>query len=455
MKIFPSLVVLVLLGASCSSTSDDRPPVAAESPSPESPSPETSPTPEDPPFALGKPQKVPPTEWITGPRAERSFVMLTGGAAAGQVGRILDLLEQREVSVGLFFPGRWIARNPDLVAAALEAGHVVGNSGWDGHALTKGKGRSTDRSIGRAEDALEAVEVDPRPWLFPPGGRRDERTATRAGRLGYRLVRPSVDPGDLASKEVVAYVADHARPGSIVRLDLGRHAHRAVIGPVIRALEEEALPPAPFERIAKTEPVRWDLSFAPGSAGPRVERMQRALKAATFPMPNFDGVFGEGTLQAVFGYEKLTGLERDGVVDPEQMEEILLSSPPAPPREGLSDYIDIDITRQILFEVHDGVVLNTIAISSGSGATYESFGSTAVAHTPRGDFIIERKIPEWRTSNLGQLYFPMYFTGGYAVHGSPSVPAYPASHGCVRVPLSEAQGLYDRNPVGTPVFVHD
>lgn len=137
------------------------------------------------------------------------------------------------------------------------------------------------------------------------------------------------------------------------------------------------------------------------------------------------------------------------------MEAILLSSPPAPPRDGLTDYIDIDITRQLLFEVHDGVVLNTIAISSGNGETYDSLGGTAVANTPRGELIIERKIPEWRTSHLGQLYLPMYFIGGYAVHGSPSVPAYPASHGCVRVPLSEAQGLYDRNPVGTPVFAHD
>jgi lipoprotein-anchoring transpeptidase ErfK/SrfK len=58
------------------------------------------------------------------------------------------------------------------------------------------------------------------------------------------------------------------------------------------------------------------------------------------------------------------------------------------------------------------------------------------------------------SSPLGTLYRPMYFTGGYAVHGNPSVPAYPASHGCVRVPMWITDWLYDTNDYGETVYVY-
>ena len=43
--------------------------------------------------------------------------------------------------------------------------------------------------------------------------------------------------------------------------------------------------------------------------------------------------------------------------------------------------------------------------------------------------------------------------GGYAVHGYHSVPPYQASHGCARVPLWAARGVYDRWSIGDTVYV--
>jgi lipoprotein-anchoring transpeptidase ErfK/SrfK len=48
----------------------------------------------------------------------------------------------------------------------------------------------------------------------------------------------------------------------------------------------------------------------------------------------------------------------------------------------------------------------------------------------------------------------MYFKGGFAIHGYPSVPAFPASHGCVRVPMWIAPSLFSGNDYGTTVVVH-
>jgi lipoprotein-anchoring transpeptidase ErfK/SrfK len=75
--------------------------------------------------------------------------------------------------------------------------------------------------------------------------------------------------------------------------------------------------------------------------------------------------------------------------------------------------------------------------------------------TPPGDFEISRRISGWRESSLdiGRLYNPLYFNGGIALHGAMSVPLYPASHGCVRLPMHIAEYLPEELPNGTPVHV--
>jgi lipoprotein-anchoring transpeptidase ErfK/SrfK len=115
----------------------------------------------------------------------------------------------------------------------------------------------------------------------------------------------------------------------------------------------------------------------------------------------------------------------------------------------------VDITRQVLFEVRGGEVIHTLPVSTANGATYESRSGLATAYTPRGRFSIYSKTPGWRTSYLGSLYNPSYFYGGYAIHGSASVPPYPASHGCVRIPMHSADDFFARNGIGTEVLVHD
>ncbi|CAN5272355.1 hypothetical protein BH20ACT24_BH20ACT24_14950 [soil metagenome] len=81
-------------------------------------------------------------------------------------------------------------------------------------------------------------------------------------------------------------------------------------------------------------------------------------------------------------------------------------------------------------------------------------GDVGVAVTPTGEYSVERKIEGLRVSALGTLYRPAYFVGGYAIHGSPSVPPYPASHGCVRVTNPVMDLIYERLALGTPVQVH-
>ena len=52
------------------------------------------------------------------------------------------------------------------------------------------------------------------------------------------------------------------------------------------------------------------------------------------------------------------------------------------------------------------------------------------------------------------MYRPNYFDGGYAVHGMTSVPAYPASHGCVRMTVPTMDRMWSSLWVGMPVAIY-
>ena len=95
-------------------------------------------------------------------------------------------------------------------------------------------------------------------------------------------------------------------------------------------------------------------------------------------------------------------------------------------------------------------------VSTGSGERYCEEGRCGTAVTPTGAFRFSWRWPGWRESRLGKLYNPVYFTSsGIAVHGSTSVPTYPASHGCVRIPMHIAEYFPDLVDEGDAVYVVD
>ena len=116
------------------------------------------------------------------------------------------------------------------------------------------------------------------------------------------------------------------------------------------------------------------------------------------------------------------------------------------PRPSTGDLLEIDLTRQVLVVVFDGSTRAVLDISTG-----RSYGTT-----PTGRFRVERQIDGYRTSPLGRLYRPKYFYEGVAVHGYPSVPPYPASHGCVRTTNAAMDWLWASGaaPVGTAVWAY-
>jgi len=73
--------------------------------------------------------------------------------------------------------------------------------------------------------------------------------------------------------------------------------------------------------------------------------------------------------------------------------------------------------------------------------------------TPSGHFtILERDPMSW--SRRFRVWMPLaqYFHDGYAMHEFSDVPAYAASHGCVRVPAEDAQAAWQFGRIGSRLW---
>jgi len=204
------------------------------------------------------------------------------------------------------------------------------------------------------------------------------------------------------------------------------------------------LPPAP----------EADGTLELGESGDAVAALQQRLVDLGYWMGEPDGTYGQLTRQAVMAFQKVEGLGRDGVAGPATQAQLAVAGRPSP-RGG--NGVEIDLARQVIFIVQGGQVQWALNTSTGNGEAYtSSSGGSARAVTPPGDFHVQREIDGLREAPLGTLYRPKYFNGGIAVHGSGSIPANPASHGCARVTNSAMDMIWASGAmaIGTPVAVY-
>ncbi len=158
---------------------------------------------------------------------------------------------------------------------------------------------------------------------------------------------------------------------------------------------------------------------------------------------------------ALIAFQKVDGRPRTGKLTQEELEALRAAKPPKPRETGYA-HVEVDLCRQVLFLVEVGdKPLRVLPVSTGSGKCFTEGGRTRLANTPTGRFKVQWKLKGWRKSPLGLLYYPNYFHNGVAIHGNPSVPTEPASHGCVRIPMFAAEKFSELTPVGMVVIVYN
>ena len=181
-----------------------------------------------------------------------------------------------------------------------------------------------------------------------------------------------------------------------------------------------------------------------GSEGTLVSFLEARLTALHYPCGPVDGVYDHRTKDAVMAFEKVEQLKRDGTVGAEVWQRIFSAQTPTPRRSLGGIRSEVDLTRQVLFMITDNRVWKIVHVSTGR------------LGTRTGHHVVGAKYEGWvRTVTIvGEMYYPSYIVSKTAIHGYRSVPPYPASHGCVRVPMWMAVQLYHELPKGRPVDVY-
>ena len=186
-----------------------------------------------------------------------------------------------------------------------------------------------------------------------------------------------------------------------------------------------------------------------------IKQAERRLAEMGYGPGRIDGVVDGDTRKALVVFQKWEGRKVTGRLTREDFDAVMTAVAPQPKDSGYK-HVEVDLDRQVLLLIDDdGAVKKILPVSSGSNKQYREGSMSGLAYTPRGRFRVEAKILGWRKSPLGLLYYPNYFSGGIAIHGNPSVPHSPQSHGCIRIPMSAAVEVSRWLPLETIVLIYD
>jgi hypothetical protein len=226
-------------------------------------------------------------------------------------------------------------------------------------------------------------------------------------------------------------------------------AASAVVTTVVDPSTEPPAPKVPLDHVLAT-----------GSVGDDVKRLQQRLVDLAFDPGPVDGQFGPATQTAVWAYQKLvvglTGKDVIGKVTPDLWDRMQDPTTIRPLRPKASaDHMEIYLPSQTAIVFNDNKPRLITHISTGTGKEWCEKGYCSVAITPGGVYKFGRRVDGWDESVLGEMFNPVYFNYGVAVHGAYNVPLYPASHACVRIPMHIAKYFPSLVKRGDDVFVFD
>jgi peptidoglycan hydrolase-like protein with peptidoglycan-binding domain len=185
--------------------------------------------------------------------------------------------------------------------------------------------------------------------------------------------------------------------------------------------------------------------LAKGSKGAKVAKLNARLAELTYlPAGAASTRFTLGTHHAVVAFQKLSGLDPDGLVGPLTRRALAKASAPAPRVDRRGRRIEVWRAKQVAFLVAKGKVVRTVDVSTGK----------ARFRTPAGSFrVFRRERMSWSYKYEVWLPWAAYFNGGIALHAWAHVPPWPASRSCVRVPRPFAREVYRFARLGTRVEV--
>ncbi len=222
-----------------------------------------------------------------------------------------------------------------------------------------------------------------------------------------------------------------------------------------------ARPAADRAHVAAAAPASYTppkRNLAEGMTGSDVKALQQRLAAPGKYHPGAaDGQFGGNTVEAVWAFQEVNGISATGVVGPVTKRALVHPRTYRANNPGQSSTrVEVNLAMRVLVLYKSGKITLISHVSTGGGYYYCSNGGCAYAITPTGIYHTTVYMSGWVQVPLGEMFNPVFFIGtAFAIHGDTFVPVYPASHGCVRVPMFIAQFFHTlvRTP-GTEVIIY-
>ncbi len=231
----------------------------------------------------------------------------------------------------------------------------------------------------------------------------------------------------------------------IGQVDQRETKSRAKVRPVPKTpVEQTITAQSPVSTTSVPPVVSSQKTLGHGMQSGDVRQLQTRLTTLGYSPGPINGYFGEQTYYAVVAFQKVNGLARDGVAGPKTL--LAISNPLAITARYGGSHIEVDKSHQVLLVVKDGHVARIISTSTGKPGYTTPSGVSAVYYKPGYKY--------WSTKYGGWMIWSSFFKDGIAVHGFSSVPPYPASHGCVRIPIPDSKYVYDNMPMGSLVYVY-
>jgi hypothetical protein len=179
----------------------------------------------------------------------------------------------------------------------------------------------------------------------------------------------------------------------------------------------------------------------PGARGPTVRVLQTRLSTLRYAVSR-SGVFDASTGRAVIAYRKMRGWSRVAFASGDVLRGLLAGRgafKAKHPEHG--KHVEADLSRQVLVLLDGSRVYRIYTVSSGKSSTPTVLGRFKVYSKTIG------------TNDHGMVN-TSYFIGGYAIHGYAEVPTFPASHGCLRVPIPSSLSIFRWLRIGDRVDVY-
>jgi len=112
------------------------------------------------------------------------------------IGRMLEILEEKNVRMTFFIGGTWAEKFPDLVRKIHAGDHEIGSHGYAHPHPDQISREANKRDIAKAEKVIQDITGE-KPVLYaPPYGERGTAVLQAARDMGYRTILWSIDTID-------------------------------------------------------------------------------------------------------------------------------------------------------------------------------------------------------------------------------------------------------------------